>query len=49
MMEEISEPEVEIPGDYGGVLKRVTLKKDASVDLVLSRGTASGYLKERRN
>ena len=40
MMEEISELEVEILGDYGTVLKKVTLKKDASTDLVLSEGTA---------
>ncbi len=40
MMEEISELEIEILGDYGDVLKRVTLKKDASVDLSLNEGTA---------
>ena len=40
MMQEISELEVEILGDYGDVLKRVTMKKDASVDLTLSEGTA---------
>ena len=40
MMEEISELEVEILGDYGNVLKKFTLKKDASTDLVLSEGTA---------
>lgn len=40
MMEEISELEIEILGDYGDVLKKVTLKKDASTDLVLSEGTA---------
>ena len=40
MMEEISELEIEILGDYGDVLKKVTLKKDASTDLVLNEGTA---------
>lgn len=40
MMEELSELEVEILGGYGDVLKKVTLKKDASVDLTLSEGTA---------
>ena len=40
MMEEISELEVEVLGDYGDVLKKVTLKKDASVDITLSEGTA---------
>ncbi len=40
MLEEISELEIEILGDFGNVLKRVTLKKDASVDLTLSEGTA---------
>ncbi len=40
MMEDISELEIEILGDYGDVLKRVTLKKDASVDLSLNEGTA---------
>lgn len=40
MMEDISELEIEILGDYGDVLKRVTLKKDASVDLMLNEGTA---------
>ena len=40
MMSEISELEVEILGDYGDVLKKVTLKKDASADLTLSEGTA---------
>ena len=35
-----SELEIEILGDYGDVLKRVTLKKDASADIVLSEGTA---------
>ena len=40
MMEEISELEIEILGDYGDVLKRVTLKKDGSADLTLSEGTA---------
>ncbi len=40
MMEEVSELEVEILGDYGDVLRRVTLKKDASADLTLNEGTA---------
>ena len=40
LMEDISELEVEILGDYGDVLKKVTLKKDASVDLTLNEGTA---------
>ena len=40
MMSEISELEVEILGDYGDVLKKVTLKKDASADISLSEGTA---------
>ena len=40
MMEQLSELEVEILGDYGDVLKKVTLKKDASADLTLSEGTA---------
>ncbi len=40
MMEEISELEIEILGDYGDVLKRVTLKKDASADITLNEGTA---------
>ena len=40
MMEDISELEIEILGDYGDVLKRVTLKKDASVDLSLNEDTA---------
>lgn len=40
MMEDISELEIEILGDYGDVLKKVTLKKDASTDIVLSEGTA---------
>lgn len=40
MMEEISELEVEVLGDYGDVLKKVTLKKDASVDITLNEGTA---------
>ena len=40
MMEEFSELEVEILGDYGDVLKKVTLKKDASADITLSEGTA---------
>lgn len=40
MMEEISELEIEILGDYGDVLKRVTLKKDVSADITLSEGTA---------
>ncbi len=40
MMEDISELEIEILGDFGDVLKRINLKKDASVDLTLSEGTA---------
>lgn len=40
MMEEVSELEIEILGDYGDVLKRITLKKDASADIVLNEGTA---------
>ena len=36
MMEEISELEIEILGDYGDVLKKAMLKKDASVVLTLS-------------
>ena len=40
MMEEVSELEIEILGDYGDVLKRVTLKKDASTDITLNEGTA---------
>ena len=40
MMEEISELEIEILGDYGDVLKRMTLKKDASADITLNEGTA---------
>ena len=40
MMESISEMEVEILGDYGDVLKKVTLKKDAWTDITLSEGTA---------
>ena len=40
MMESISEMEIEILGDYGDVLKKVTLKKDASTDITLSEGTA---------
>lgn len=40
MMEEMSELEIEILGDYGDVLKKVTLKKDSSADLILSEGTA---------
>ena len=40
MMEEISELEIEILGDYGDVLNRVSLKKDASADLTLNEGTA---------
>ena len=40
LVEEVSELEVEILGDYGDVLKKITLKKDASVDLTLSEGTA---------
>ena len=40
MMEEVSELEIEILGDYGDVLKKVTLKKDASTDITLSEGTA---------
>ena len=40
MMEQVSELEIEILGDYGDVLKKVTLKKDASTELTLSEGTA---------
>ena len=40
MMSDVSELEVEILGDYGDVLKKVTLKKDASTDITLSEGTA---------
>ena len=40
MMEEISELEIDILGDYGDVLKHFTLKKDASADITLSEGTA---------
>ncbi len=40
MMEEISELEIEILGDYGDVLKKVSLKKDASADITLNEGTA---------
>ena len=40
MMEEVSELEIDILGDYGDVLKHVTLKKDKSVDLTLTEGTA---------
>ena len=40
MMNTLSELEVSVLGDYGDVLRKVTLKKDASVDLTLSAGTA---------
>ena len=40
LMEEVSELQVEILGDYGDVLKTVTLKKDASADITLQEGTA---------
>ena len=40
LMEEVSELRVEILGDYGDVLKSVTLKKDASADITLQEGTA---------
>ncbi|MBQ6343579.1 MAG: hypothetical protein IJI41_10685 [Anaerolineaceae bacterium] len=40
LMEEVSELKVEILGDYGDVLKTVTLKKDASADITLQEGTA---------
>lgn len=40
MLEQVSELEIEILGDYGDVLKKVTLKKDASTELTLSEGTA---------
>ena len=40
LMETVSELKVEILGDYGDVLKTVTLKKDASVDITLQEGTA---------
>ena len=40
MMEEFSELEIEILGDYGDVLKKVTLKKNTSADITLSEGTA---------
>lgn len=40
MMEEISELEIEVLGDYGDVLKTFTLKKDASADITLKEGTA---------
>ncbi len=40
LIEEVSEVRVEILGDYGDVLKSVTLKKDASADITLQEGTA---------
>ena len=40
LMEDISELQVEIIGDYGDVLKKYTLKKDSSVDIILQEGTA---------
>ncbi len=40
LMEEVSELQVEILGDYGDVLKTITLKKDASADITLQEGTA---------
>ena len=40
LMEEVSEVRVEILGDYGDVLKSITLKKDASADITLQEGTA---------
>lgn len=40
LMQEVSELRVEILGDYGDVLKTVTLKKDASADITLQEGTA---------
>lgn len=40
LMSNYSELEVKILGDYGDVLKKVTLKKDASTDITLSEGTA---------
>lgn len=40
LMEEVSELNVEILGDYGDVLKKVTLKKNSSTDITLQEGTA---------
>lgn len=40
LMEDVSELQAEILGDYGDVLQKITLKKDASADITLKEGTA---------
>ena len=40
LMEEVAEMRIDILGDYGDVLKEITLKKNSSADITLQEGTA---------